>query len=116
MRIKIKLRKGSLVAAILGIILLLIISASYPPKLTNIGNINDKLLNKKVEVRGEIFNIKTYNNFHIISIRDDTGKIDLTLNSNQNFTSLSNIIATGKVKEYKEFLQIEVENLNPISE
>ena len=78
-----------------------------------IGEINDKLLNKKVKVQGTIFNIRSYedSDFQVISIKDKTGKIDITTNKILDLKNNQQIIVTGTIKEYKEFLQIQADKI-----
>ena len=105
--------KTTLSISLLGIFLLLFLSNILEPKLINIDGINNQLLNQKIQVQGQIFNIRTFedSNFQIISIKDKTGKIDITLDHIINITSNQNITVIGKVQEYKEFLQIQAEKI-----
>jgi aspartyl/asparaginyl-tRNA synthetase len=104
-----KILKISFAISILGIFLLLIIMNELSQKQTDIGNITKEMINRKVRVNGEIFNIKNYNNFQVISIKDPTGKIDVTLDKNLNLTKNESITVTGIVKEYNKTLQIQAE-------
>ncbi len=110
---KISLFNLFLVISLLGIFLLLLLSNILEPKLISIKEINDKFIERKVKVQGEIFNIKTYedSDFQVISIKDNTGKIDITTNSILNLTSSQEIIVTGSVQEYKKFLQIQADKI-----
>ncbi len=106
-----KLFKISLVGSILGIFLILFLANTLTLKQTNIVDINKKLLNKKVRVQGTIFNIRNYDYFQVISIRDETGKIDITLDKNLELTNIKEITVTGKVKEYEQYLQIQADKI-----
>ncbi len=110
---KINLLKISLAISLIGIFLLLFLANTLQPKLINIEDINNKLLNKKVQVQGTVFNIRTYKdkNFQVISIKDETGKIDITLNNPVNITNNQNIIVVGTIKEYKKNLQIQADKI-----
>ena len=97
--------------AILGILILLFL-ATIEPELTTINTITNKQLNKIVKIQGQIINIKTINNnFQIISIKDNTGKIDITVNKQLNLDKNQTIIVTGQVKEYKQYLQIQASQI-----
>jgi len=116
MKIKIKnttLRKISLAVSLIGILLLLFLSNILQPKLTNIGDINNKLINKKIKAQGQIFSIKTYEdkNFQVISIQDKTGKIDITSSKILNLTNSQTITIIGAIKEYKGHLQIQADKI-----
>jgi DNA/RNA endonuclease YhcR with UshA esterase domain len=108
-----KLFKVSLIISLAGVFLLLLLSNILEPKHISIGEINDMLIDKKVKVQGEIFNIKSYkdSNFEVISIKDNTGKIDITLNEILNITNTQKIIVTGTVQEYKGYLQIQADKI-----
>lgn len=105
--------KTTLSISLIGILLLLFLSETLTPKQINIGDINNKLLNQKTKVQGQIFNIRTFeeSNFQIISIKDNTGKIDITLDNPINITNSQNITVIGKITEYKEFLQIQADKM-----
>lgn len=104
--------KTTLSISLIGILLLLFLT-SLNPKLTNIENINNKLLNQKTQVQGQIFNIRTFedSNFQILSIKDSTGKIDIILNNPTNLTNNQNITVIGKITEYNQTLQIQADKI-----
>ena len=107
------LLKITLSISLIGILFLLFITNTQRPTLTNIENINNKLLNKNVKVQGEIFNIRSYedSNFQVISIKDETGKIDVTINQILDLENNKNIIVIGKITQYKEFIQIQADKI-----
>jgi len=104
--------KTTLSISLIGILLLLFLT-SLNPKLTNIENINNKLLDQKTQVQGQIFNIRTFedSNFQIISIKDSTGKIDITLNNPINITENQNITVIGTINQYNQTLQIQADKI-----
>jgi len=95
---KINLLKISLSISLIGILLLLFLANTLQPKPINIQGINNKLLNQKVQVQGQITSIKTYHdsNFQVILIKDSTGKIDITINQIHN--NKSNFKSDNKSK------------------
>lgn len=105
--------KISLILSLTGIFLLLLLSSILEPKLTKIQDINDKLIDKKVKIQGQIFNIKNYedSNFQVISIKDETGKIDVTTDKILNLTNNQNITVIGAISEYKNSLQIQADKI-----
>jgi len=105
--------KTTLSISLIGILLLLFLSEFLSPKITNISDINNNLLNQKTQVQGQIFNIRTFedSNFQIISIKDSTGKIDIILNKLVNITNNQNITVMGKVTEYNQTLQIQADKI-----
>jgi len=110
---KINPLKTTLLISLIGILFLLILSNFLQPRLIEIKDINDNLLNKKVRVQGEILNIKNYedSSFQVISIRDETGKIDLTTNKILNLTNSQRIAVIGTVTEYNQYLQIQADKI-----
>lgn len=110
---KINLLNVSLIISLIGIFLLLLLSNILEPKLINIKEINTQLIERKVKIQGEIFNIKTYkeSDFQVISIKDKTGKIEITIDKIMNFKNNQTIIVLGRVVEYKEFLQIQANKI-----
>jgi len=110
---KINFLKLSLTISLIGIFLLLLLLNILEPKLINIENINEKLINKKIKIQGKIFNIKTYkeSDFQIILIKDNTGQIKTTINKILNLKNNQTIILIGKVTQYKKNLQIQADKI-----
>jgi RecJ-like exonuclease len=103
------LLKISLAGSIVGIFLLLLLADFLPLPLTNLEDIDNSMINQKVKIQGEIFKIENKENFQILSIRDETGRIDIL--SNSNITSLQEIEVKGTVKEYNGYLQIQANKI-----
>ena len=102
----------SLITSITGILLLLFLANFLEPKLTRISEINEKMLNRKVKISGEIFNIKTYedSNFQVFSVKDETNSIDITANAN---LTLKNIKGICKFKQIRLLLDFKL-NISPL--
>jgi len=109
----ISILKLSLIISTAGIFLLLLLSNILEPKLTSIKEINYKFIDRQTKVQGIIFNIKTYkeSDFQIISIKDNTGKIDITINKIIDLKNNQTITIIGRVQEYKESLQIQADKI-----
>ena len=105
--------KLSLTISLLGIMTLLILSNLINPKSTDIKDITPKHLNKMIKIHGTIFNMKSYPDisFQVISIKDETGKIDITTDKILDLKNNQEITVTGLVKDYKGFLQVEAETI-----
>ncbi len=108
-----RLFRLSLILSITGILFLLFLSNLLEPKLIAIEKIDYRMLNQKVKVSGEIFNIRTYekSDFQILSIKDETGKVDVTLNNILNLTNNQEIIVIGGVSEYEQHLQVRADKI-----
>ena len=106
------LKKISFIIFILGIFLLLIISDTQKINQINLNEINNKLLNRKVQVHGTIYDIKTYekSNLQIIYLKDSTEEIEII--STPTFLKKDqNINVIGRVTEYKGCLQIQADKI-----
>jgi DNA/RNA endonuclease YhcR with UshA esterase domain len=62
-----------------------------------------------VKAKGTIFRIQDKETFQVLSIKDDTGKIDVLCRP--NITELQNIQVEGTVKEYGGYLQIQADKI-----
>ncbi len=110
---KINLLKTSLIISLIGIFLLLLLSNILEPKITKIKDINPSFLDKAVKVQGQILNIRTYEKFNlqVISIQDNTGKIEVVVNQISDLQNLQNITIIGKITEYEKDLQIQADKI-----
>lgn len=104
--------KISLIIAILGIFFLLLMINVREPKHISIAEITEKDINKKVKIQGRIITIKKYDEqFQLITLQDDTGKIIATISDSRAMQKTLNkheqIIIIGTVSQYKDTLQIE---------
>lgn len=107
------LLRGALMITLIGILIIISLNILLEPKLIGIGEIADKSLNKNVKVQGIIFNIRSYedSNFQVLSIEDETGKIDITTNEILNLSESNQITVIGKIKEYNLYLQIQADKI-----
>lgn len=109
---KINFLKLSLIISLIGIFLLLLLSNVLEPKLIDIKDINSGFLDKEVKVQGFIFDTRIYSsNFQVISIKDDTGKIDVTINRPIDKLKNKNITVIGTITEYEKDLQIQADKI-----
>jgi len=107
------LLKISITIAVIGIFSLLILANALPIKQYKIKDINNNLIEKKIQVQGQITNIKSYkeSDFQVITLNDDTGNIDITIDNIQNLTKNKTIVVIGKVKTYKKDIQIQADKI-----
>lgn len=102
--------KISLIISLSGILLLLLLTNISEPELTKIEKINNNSLNKKIKIQGEILKIENKTSFKILSVSDDTGKIDVLCNPIETIKTNQEIIVIGRVKEYHQ-LQIQADKI-----
>jgi len=105
------LLKISLIISLLGSLILLLIMNFQEPKLMKISDINSDLINKQIKVSGKIISYRNYtNDFTILTLEDDSGKIDAICNC-PNLQKNINVTIIGRVDEYNKEIQI---NINKI--
>ena len=103
------LLKICLAASIIGIFVLLLLANVRSPKIMPIGSINDQMLNQKVKIQGEIFNVEDKSSFKILSIKDETGRVDILCECG-NLTN-QKVEVEGTIKEYRGSLQIQADKI-----
>ena len=91
----------------------------FEPPLLKISDINTTVLEKKVRVRGNVSDVKKFRGGSVIWVaEDDTGSIDVYLNSNIagrfNITEGAEIGVTGRVELYEGELEVKVESYEDI--
>ena len=101
--------KISIAVSLLGIPFLLLLSNVLEPKEITISEINGKMLNQKIKISGEILKIENKETFSLLSIKDETGEIKALCEC--NLSTNQRVSITGKVTEYKNSLQINVEKI-----
>ena len=107
------LLKVALICALTGILVLIFISNTIEIKQYQIKDITKKMLDKDVQVTGEITRITETPGLYIFDIKDKTGTITaivfkegpIELEKNQEIT------LQGTVKEYKDKLEIVAEQI-----
>ncbi|MBU1136051.1 MAG: OB-fold nucleic acid binding domain-containing protein [Nanoarchaeota archaeon] len=103
------LLKISLAVSFLGILILIFIS-SLEPKLTKISELNKTKIDSLIKIQGNIINSKKINqDFFILTINDNSGQIEILLN--KNFSTNKQIEIIGKLEQYQNKFQIQVEKI-----
>ncbi len=107
------LLKISLIISIIGTFILLILANTLPIKQYKIKDINDNLIDKKIQIQGQITNIKNYDALKIITIKDKTASINTIYYTNNklNLTKNQTITVIGTVREYKQELEIQADKI-----
>ena len=107
-----KLTKISFIIALLGILLLIILSQQIQPKVVDIKDVKNMSLYKQVAVIGEMITVSNYDEFQVILIQDDTGLIKVTSNSKEPINKTTDeILVIGKTDEYKGEIQIQANKI-----
>ena len=103
-----------LILSLLGVLLVLYLSAIIEPNLITI-NSSTNYLNKNIKIQAEIRSlVNPTPQFYIIRLQDSTGEITGIMNLNQNPSSLKNktCIIQGKIIAYKNSTEL---SMNKIS-
>ncbi|MEA3330027.1 MAG: OB-fold nucleic acid binding domain-containing protein [Nanoarchaeota archaeon] len=108
------MKKIALIISLVGILILLFIINTTSPKIVKISSI-EKEDCKEIKIKGTISEIKNYKNkFTTFTITDSTGKIQGVCNC-PNVQQNQTAEITGKIQEYQNNLQINVEKIKIIS-
>ncbi len=111
------LLKLSLVFSILGILIILFISETSSIDLIKISEITKENLDEKVRIQGIIKTTADTPELLIINIEDETGTIIIILFKNSEEIILKEnqkVEVVGKVMEYKDQLEISVDQIKVI--
>ncbi len=106
------LKEISILISIIGILFLLILSNIIEPKLIKISDINEYQINQKVKIEGTIKKLIKYNDFTILTLKDNEKEISVFVDKVINLKKDKKIIVAGWVTEYKNKLQIRAEKIN----
>ena len=107
-----KLKEISILISVIGIMLLLILSNLVEPKLIKISDIDKHYLNQKIKTKVIVKKLIQYNNFMILTIKDNEKEIFVFVDKIIDINKDSNIIVIGRVTEYKDKLQIRAEKIS----
>lgn len=101
--------KYALITFLIGLILLFFLSQNIEPKLTNISDINYKMINNYIKIKGEIIKSKESSGVTILTIKDSTESINAVSYKPLNVSGQVEII--GKIVDYKGSLELEIEKV-----
>ena len=107
------LLKLSLIVSFSGLLLLILISDNIEIKSYRIKDINEKLLEKEIKIKGVITRTTETPGLFIFDIQDNTGTITAIAfkESSLNLTKNQEIEIQGKVKKYKDKLEIVIDEI-----
>lgn len=109
------LLKLSLIVALIGTFVIIILANNLEPKVRKIETINEKSLDEWVKIQGTIVQDYTKENLKIITVNDGTASINCILRKksdsfNENLKG-KRVEILGKVIEYKDEIEIEINSL-----
>ena len=109
------MKKIALISSLIGILILFLIINSAEQKIVEISSVNDKMMNQKIKIIGNINELKiSGNNFTILTISDKTGNIQAVCNC-PNLEKNRNVEIIGKITTYQGMLQIQTERITYIN-
>ncbi|MBI5148637.1 hypothetical protein HZA33_03075 [Candidatus Pacearchaeota archaeon] len=108
------LEKVSLIISFVGIILLLFLSQNLEPKLVKISEINDKMTDSYVKIKGNLTEIRSLEGMQILNINDGTESISAVIYTKANLTKGAELEIQGKVVRYRSSLEIEAQKIKEI--
>ncbi len=109
-----KIAKISFILSLIGILVLMILTSIISPReILPIKNLNETMLNKQVAVQAEIIQVRNYEGFQILTLRDASGIIKATAFSKTplNKTNSQEVIVTGKITKYEDDIQIAADKI-----
>jgi RecJ-like exonuclease len=109
------LLKLSLITAIVGIFLVVVLANNLEPGTKNISIINEKMIDEWIKVRGNITNQHHINGLTIITIYDGTAGINSIIYKEMPDLEGTEVIILGKIIEYKNELEIQIEKIEIIN-
>jgi DNA/RNA endonuclease YhcR with UshA esterase domain len=104
-----------LLISLAGIFFLLLLSLIIPPKTLKINQITEKNLNQQIQIQAKIISITDFpkSEFQILTLKDETGNITATSNSNRQLKINQSKIYmfTGKIQEYENEIQLSIDKI-----
>lgn len=107
----------SLVCSLIGIGILLIMQKSGTSPTVKISEINDKLLNTDIVIKGTLTSLRETPSVTIAQVKDKSGTIDVVAfkSDTLEIKKGQTIEIEGKIKKYKENLQVEAKRIRKLS-
>ena len=105
-----QLTKLALITFLTGLIALFFLSQSLEPKQVKISEINSKMMDNYVKIKGTITKIRQFDTLTSLSVNDNTDNITVIC-PKTNISKDSFVEVIGKVKEYNGILEIEAEKI-----
>lgn len=105
--------KISLIVSLTGTLFVLLLANILEPEPVQIKEIDNSYIDCFVKIRGNITDTRNLDNMFIISVEDETGKINAVGYDNADFEKVLNVEIVGKVTEYKGELEIEAAKIKP---
>lgn len=106
------LLKLSLITALIGTFIIVILANNLEPDISKISSINEKMIDEWVRIKGNVTNQRNIKGLTILTIYDGTAGIRAIMyrELKENLEG-SEIIILGKIIEYKDEIEIQIEKM-----
>ncbi len=106
------LLKLSLIIALIGTFVIVILANNLEPNISKISSINEKMIDEWVRIKGNVTNQRSTEGLTILTIYDGTAGIRAIMYKNMNEDlEGSEIIILGKIIIYKDEIEIQIEKI-----
>ncbi|MFH1455867.1 MAG: OB-fold nucleic acid binding domain-containing protein [archaeon] len=106
------LLKLAIICSIIGIFGLFVLSETTGAKIINISEINLSFIDKTIQVKGVITEVKLSQELTILEVEDETGKIKALAFEHLQVSKGSKVNIEGTIQEYENEIEIIIEKLN----
>jgi RecJ-like exonuclease len=107
------LKKISLATAIIGLIMIILLSYNLEPKKSDISSLDSKDIGKFVKIAGEVTSAKS-GETSFFEVSDGTGGISVVYFGKIDISKGAEIEVIGKVDEYKGILELKADKITSI--
>ncbi len=108
------LLKFSLITALIGIYLIIILANTLEPSIIKISDINENMVDEWVRIKGNVTNQKNIDGLTILTLYDGTAGIHVVMYKKiENFEN-SEVIILGKIIEYKGEIEVEINKIQVV--
>jgi len=106
------LLKLSLITALIGTFIIIILANNLEPRIIEISTINTKMIDSWVKIQGNVTNERSVDSLTILTIYDGSAGINTVLyKKTESKFEGKEVIILGKVMEYKQELEIEISKI-----
>ena len=107
------LLKLSLITALIGTFLVIILANNLEPLIIEISNINENMIDEWVKIQGNVTNERNVGGLTILTIYDGSGGIRATLRKKTDVKFEGyEVVILGKIFEYKNEIEIEISKIS----
>ena len=107
-----KLVKISFIIALVGILILIILSQQISPEIINVEDAKNMSVHKPVAITGRILSVNDYDGFQVLLLQDSTGIMKITSYSKKPIDKpTEEVLIIGKIDIYQEEKQVQADKI-----